>query len=315
MNIVFFGSAHFGLPSLKALLKSGHKVSCVVTQPDRKKGRGMHLAQTPIKTTAEGLKIRAYQPPDINTQDAVRLLKSLNADLFVVIAYGQILSQEVLDIPGIMAVNVHASLLPKYRGAAPINWSIINGDKTCGITVIKLARKMDAGPIILQEDFPVENEANAITLELRLSELAPKLLLETLESIRNRNYTLTAQKNSAISYAPKLRKEDGVIDWKKPAEKINNLVKGCISWPGAYTYYGKKMLKIFKAKAAAFSLGPKEARPGEIMNVSKEGITVSCEKSNLIIKELQIEGRRVMTAAEFTAGHRISAGEKFGSKN
>jgi methionyl-tRNA formyltransferase len=311
MNIVFFGSSNFAVPSLKALLTSDHKISCVVTQPDREKGRGLHLSGTVIKTVALESDLRIYQPGRINTNETIKFLKDRDADLFIVIAYGQILSEEILRLPKIFAINVHASILPRYRGAAPINWAIINGEKNTGLTVIKMTKKMDAGPIILQKEVAISEEDTSVTLEKRLSKEAGQSLLDSLESIVNNNYSLTPQNENMVSFAPKLKKENGKIDWNKPAGEIYNLIRGCLPWPGAFTYYNSKLLKIYKAKVSSQVLECVSSITGEVINISKEGIIVATGKDNLIIEELQIEGKRIMTAEEFITGHKICIGEIF----
>jgi methionyl-tRNA formyltransferase len=312
MNIVFFGSSHFAVQSLKALLNSGHKISCVVTQPDKKKGRGLSLGATAIKIVAQDSHLKIYQPERINTSQALSLLKELNPDLFVVIAYGQILSQEILDIPKILSINVHGSILPKYRGAAPINWAIINGEKTTGITIIKMIKEMDAGPIILQKMVDIADDDTAITLEDKLSGLATQLLLTSLQSIEDNNYKLIPQAKDNVSFAPKLKKEDGRINWSKPACDIYNLIRGCFPWPSAFTYHNNKLLKIYKAQVCPTSRLSASLQPGEIIDVSKEGIIVITGKDNLIIKELQIEGKRRMKVEELILGYKISVGKPLG---
>jgi len=311
MNIVFFGSSNFAVPSLQALAKTKHNISCVLTQPDKEKGRGLHIEGTAIKAAADTLGLKVYQPEKINTIETANFLKSLNVDLFVVASYGQILSQEVLDVPKIFSINLHASLLPKYRGAAPINWAIIKGEKATGVTVMKMERRMDAGPIILQKTIGILNEDTEIGLQDKLSNLAAELLLECLISIEDKNYKLKEQDEAGVSFAPKLKKNDGAIDWHKSAEEINNLIRGCMNWPGAFTYYKGKLLKIYKAKAFE-SLSPSVLQsPGGIVQVSKEGIIVATGGDVLMIKELQIESKRMMRVEEFIAGHKIRAGEVF----
>ncbi|MCM8780901.1 MAG: methionyl-tRNA formyltransferase, partial [Candidatus Omnitrophica bacterium] len=193
MNIVFFGSANFAVPFLRAILKTDHNISCVVTQPDRQKGRGLSLSSTSVKTTALEYALSVYQPTKINATDVINFLRDLNPDLFVVIAYGQMLSQEILDIPKIFSINVHASLLPKYRGAAPISWAIIKGEKKTGITIIKMSHQMDAGPVIQQKEINIEDDDTVFTLQDKLSELGTQMLLDCLRNIENNNYTLTSQ--------------------------------------------------------------------------------------------------------------------------
>jgi methionyl-tRNA formyltransferase len=281
----------------------------VITQPDQKKGRGLSLGATAIKVVAKEANLKIYQPEQINTSEVTNLLKGLKPDLFVVVAYGQILSQKILDIPKILPINIHASILPKYRGAAPINWTIINAEKNTGITIIKMVKEMDAGPIILQKTVDVADDDTAITLEDKLSHLAADLLLITLASIEDRNYKLMPQDKDNVIFAPKLKKEDGRINWSNPAYNISNLIRGCLPWPGAFTYYKGKLLKIYKAKVSSGVLRFVSSLPGEIVNVSKEGIAVATGKDNLIIEELQIEGKRRMRVEEFIAGHKIYVGE------
>lgn len=311
MNIVFFGSSQFAVSSLRALLTTQHKVSCVVTQPDRQKGRGLRLEGTIVKAVAEESGLEFYQPDRINTSEAIRFLKDLNPDLFVVIAYGQILSKGILGIPKIFSLNVHASLLPLYRGAAPINWAIINGETKTGITVIKIAKQMDAGPIILQETIDINGDDTAITLEDRLSQMAAQRLLESIKFIENNNYQFSPQDENKVSFAPKLKKSDGKINWNKPAYSIYNLVKGCLPWPGAFTDYKGKLLKIYKAKVIESPSRQVAKPPGEIMQIFKKGIVVATAKDSLIIEELQMEGKRRMKAEEFITGHKICEGEAF----
>ena len=311
MNIVFFGSSSFALPSLKALVTGGYNISCVVTQPDRKRGRGMHVEGTSVKQAASEYGLLIHQPQSINSAGQIKFLKSLNPDLFVVISYGQILSGEVLAIPKVFALNSHASILPEYRGAAPINWAIINGEKTTGVTIIKMTEKMDAGPIILQEKAGIEDSDTAISLQRRLSEVVARLLEKALELIEGNDYSSTPQDENKVTFAPKLKKEDGLINWKMRATDIYNLIRGCVGWPGAFTYYKGKLLKIYKASVFDSSDYPAK-RPGEISEVSKKGIIVACLKSNLLIRDLQIEGKKIMSAEEFIAGHRIKAGEMLG---
>jgi methionyl-tRNA formyltransferase len=314
MNIVFFGSANFSVPSLKALLAGGHRISCVLTQPDRQKGRGLQIAETAVKKMAKDATLNIYQPPHVNTDEVIKFLKTLSPDLFVVVAYGQILSQEILDIPKIFSINAHASLLPRYRGAAPINWSIINGDSKTGITIIKMIDKMDAGPIISQETLDISEDDTSVTLEEKLSSLAAQFLLDAIKSIENKDYHLTAQDETKVSLAPKLKKEDGQINWNKSAQDICNLIRGVLPWPGAFTYYNGKLLKIYRAEVIRLPGHSVIRSPAQIIEISKEGIVVSVAQDNLIIEELQIEGKKRMDVKEFIAGHKICVGDILGTK-
>jgi len=313
MKIIFFGSSHFAVPSLEALIKSKHEVVCVVTQPDKQKGRHLHVAGTILKDTAVSAKIKIYQPENVNSKESVKFLKDFTADLFVIIAYGQILSQEILDIPKIMPLNIHASLLPRYRGAAPINWAIINGEKKTGITVIYVSAKMDAGPIILQEEMKIEDKDTAVTLEDKLCRLGAKDLEQVLAKIDERNYRLLEQDEEKAVYAPKMKKEIGLIDWDAPAADIYNQIRGVLPWPGAFTILGGKILKIFHTQVLPIFPNHKPA-PGELVRADKHGIVVACGRGFLKIEELQLEAGKRMNAQSFVLGRRISVGDILGKK-
>jgi methionyl-tRNA formyltransferase len=311
MKIVFFGSSHFALPALEELIKSGFDIVCVVTQPDKQKGRHLHVSSTDVKTLADNAGLTVFQPQDINSDDSVRYLKATAADLFVIVAYGQILSEEVLELSKIMPINIHASLLPRYRGAAPINYALINGDKVTGVTIMKVSRKMDCGPVISQKELQINEEDTAISLERSLSQLGAELLLETLKNIKN--VKLFPQDELKATLAPKLRKSDGLIDWEKSAGEIYDLVRGTLPWPGAFCYYKSKLLKIYSVEKFML-FNKKNFTCGEIAEILKDGIVVAVGKGAVIIKQMQIEGKRKMTAAEFIAGHKVNIGEIFLSK-
>lgn len=312
MDIVFFGSSQFAVPSLKAIIKNGCNISCVVTQPDRKKGRGLHLEGTVVKSAALEYGLKIHLPERINSAEQVKFLKNLKPDIFVVISYGQILAQEILDIPNILAVNAHASFLPGYRGAAPINWALIKGEETTGVTIIKMTKEMDSGPIIMQERAGIDDDDTAKTLEDRLSQTASQLLISSLKLIEGGKYDLTEQDEKKATFAPKLKKEDGLINWKMAARDIYNLIRGCAGWPGAFTFYKGRLFKIHKVKISSQVRKFVSSSSGEIMNISKEGIVIAIGKDNLIIEELQIEGERRMKVGEFIAGHKILPGEILG---
>ncbi|MDD2752498.1 MAG: methionyl-tRNA formyltransferase [Candidatus Omnitrophica bacterium] len=314
MKIVFFGSSHFAAPALEALLRKKYDVSLVVTQPDKKSGRGLHLSGTVIKSVAEKFSVKVYQPEKINAPEAISFLKKQNADLFVVIAYGQILSQACLDIAKIFAINLHASLLPKYRGAAPINWAIMKGEKSTGISVIKMNKKMDAGEVILDRNTEISPTDTAIDLENKLSVAAAEVLIEALGLIERNTYKLLPQDSQKASLAPKLRKSDGEINWEKSAGEIYNLIRGCLDWPGAFTYYRGKLLKICRAGIYPQELERKKSFPGEVAHIFKDSIVVAAGKGALLIEELQPEGKRRMLAQEFLSGHKVCLGDIFGKK-
>lgn len=310
MRIVFFGSSEFAVPALKALISAGHQISCVVTQPDRPKGRGLSLESTAVKNIALQAGLEVYQPSAVNTMQAIKFIREKSADLFAVVSYGQILSQELLDAASIFALNAHASLLPKYRGAAPINWAIINGEKTTGVTIMRMAPKMDAGPVLASESINILGEDDAVTLSEKLSVLAADLLKESIVTVSGNKYRLSDQQEDQATFAPKLKKEDGLINWDKSAGEIHNLVRGCSGWPGAFSYYKGKILKIYKAGVCRSAGLPVCRLPGEIIKVDRDGITVAAGEENLIIEELQLEGKRRIRVEEFISGHKIIVGER-----
>lgn len=313
MNIIFLGSSKFAVACLRGLAASQHKLLCVVTQPDRKRGRGLSLEGTPVKIAAQEFAVEIFQPADINSKPAEEFLKTKYADIFVVVAFGQILSKEILSIPKKFCINAHASLLPKYRGAAPINWALIRGENKTGVTIIKMTEEMDAGSIIKSEELEIKEDDNCDSLEDKLSKLAANLLVNCIEHIENDDFELIGQKEELVSFAPKLKKENGLINWEKSARDIYNLIRGCFGWPGAFTFYKGRLMKIYQAEILEAS-PYKESRPGEIQEVEKDKIFIGTGKGQLIIKELQLEGKRIMTAADFIAGHKIALGDRLGRK-
>jgi methionyl-tRNA formyltransferase len=311
MNIVFFGTSEFAIPSLRALLVSRHKVLALVTQPDRKKGRSLKLSPPPAKVIGRENNIPVYQPQDASSRESVEYLKKLGADLFVVISFGQILKKEVLSVPSLYSINLHGSLLPKYRGAAPTNWAVINGDKSSGVTIIKMNERMDEGDIIAKKEVAIEPVDTNITLGEKLSDAGAALLVEILELIESGKASFTKQDGSAATYAPKLKKADGLIDWSEPALKIHDRVRGLLPWPGAYTYYDGKILKLLQTKLPDKAVTEK-ASPGEVLYIGKEGIAVRTGTGDLIIEYLQLEGKKDMDAASFIRGHKLEQGYIFG---
>ena len=311
MKIVFFGSAHFAVVALEALIKSGHELVCVVTQPDKKKGRHLHVAETDVKSTAVAAKLKTFQPENIKAKESVDFLKSLDADLFVIVAYGQIFSQELLDIPKIMPINIHASLLPRYRGAAPINWAIINAEKKAGVSIMYVSLKMDSGPVILQKEIKIEENDTAVSLEEKLRNLGAELLMDALKLIGSRNYCLLEQDEEQVILAPKLKKEDGLIDWDEPAIDIHNQVRGVLPWPGAFTCYRGKMLKVFQSDVLPIFPNHRPV-PGEVVRADKYGIVVACGRGFLNLKELQLEAGKRMSAQNFIIGHKLKVEDVLG---
>lgn len=313
MKIIFFGSSSFSLPFLESLCHWPYQLSAVVTQPDRPKGRGYKISQTQVKELALKKKMTVFQPQDVNSQESIDFLSKINPDLFLVIAYGNILSQQVLEIPKIFAVNLHASLLPAYRGAAPIAQALIKGETRSGITIIKMDNKIDTGSILAQRGIDIDEDDDALTLEAKLCDLGRPLLQETLAQIAEGKFCLTPQGDSKnVSLAPKLKKADAAIDWKKSARQINNLIRGCLAWPVAFTYLGNKSVKIYRAQVVEGNLS--KGRAGQMISFDKNGILLACGSGQLLIQELQLEGKKRMQAAEFISGSKLREGDIFISK-
>lgn len=305
MAIIFFGTPHFAVPSLKALIESKEDVALVISQPDKIKGRGHILSSPPVKDLALTYGIRVLQPSKIKDNSVYEEIRSISPEFIVVVAYGKILPKEILQIPKRGCINVHASLLPKYRGAAPIQWALINGEKTTGITTMMMDEGLDTGDILLQSEIEIRDEDNFITLSERLSELGASLLIKTLSGIRKGEIKPKKQEGD-ISYAPPFKKEDGRIDWNKNAEYIFNLVRALNPWPSTYCYLNNERIKILKVKVK------KDKRqylcPGRIAKASNGELIVETSKDLLIIEELQPEGKRVMSAESFIAGRRLKEG-------
>jgi len=300
MKIIFMGTPEFAVPSLRALIESGEEVVAVVTQPDKPKGRGLEIVPPPTKILAEKHRIPVLQPAKIKTEEFFIELKKFNPDLICVAAYGKILPKNILDLPTYDCINVHASLLPKYRGAAPINWAIIRGEKVTGITTMKMDEGMDTGDMLLKKELPIDDEDTGETLSEKLSEIGGKLLIETIRLLKEGRLNPIPQDHSQATYAPMLKKEDGKIDWKKSAEEIKNLIRGTLPWPGAYTNLEGKLLKIYKAR-----LAEDEGKPGEIIKSDSDTLRVATGKGALDILELQIEGAKRLKTEEFLRGRKI----------
>ncbi len=310
MKIIFFGSDDFAATHLEALINSKVKVCACVCPPDKSKGRGMKVSYSPVKEVALKNNIEVFQPLDLTYPAFMDKLKSFQADLFVVIAYGKILPQAVLDIPKIFSINVHASLLPQYRGAAPINWAIINGDKESGITIIKMNAKMDAGEIVSSASIAILDSDTAITLRAKMMQEGPRLLTATIKGIEKGIYNLILQDEKKVTLAPKLNKDLGKIDWKEDANLINNKIRGLLPWPSAYTSFQGKMLKVLSAQV--FQLVSKEHKAGEVISLDKNGFVVAAKNSALLIKEVHPQDSKQMSAFDFTLGHDLKSGYIFG---
>jgi methionyl-tRNA formyltransferase len=291
---------------LKALIDSKEELVAVITQPDRPKGRGLKVAPTPVKETALHYKIPVFQPEKIKDKEVYDLIRGLKPDLIVIVAYGKILPKEILDIPKFGAINVHASVLPKYRGAAPVQWALLNGEKFTGVTVMKVVEALDAGDIILQETLPIYDSDNTYTLTEKLFKLGAQLLIRAVSQIRSGKASYVKQDEKTVTYAPTLKKDNGVIDWRKKAKEISDQIKAFDPWPVAYTYYKGRILKILKAEQITIE-GCAEGRVMEIKN--NRGFVVGACDGALLVTEVQPESGKKMSAWDFLAGHKLQVGD------
>lgn len=310
MKIVFMGTPDFAVPSLEALVEEKHDIVQVFTQPDRPKGRGNKLTMPPVKEKALEHNLKVYQPHNLKNTETIDIIKNLNPDLIVVVAYGQILTKEVLAIPPLGCINVHASLLPKYRGAGPIQWAIINGEKTTGITTMYMGEGLDTGDMILKEEIFIGENETAEELHNRLSLLGGKVLKGTLLQIDKGTAPRVRQNHEESTYAPRLTKELGNIQWNKTAEEIHNLIRGTIPWPMAYTNYLDKTMKIWKS---GIEKGNGSNEPGKIIEVTKDKIIVATGKDSLVIEELQFSGGKRLAVKDFLVGNTIEKNIILGS--
>ncbi len=309
MRILFLGTAEFARPPLEALLASPHELLGVVTQPDRPRGRGQKLVPSPVKSLALKANLPVYQPEKVRDPSFLKVLESIRPDLMVVVAYGQILSATVLSIPPRGCVNVHGSLLPKSRGAAPIVRAILGGESRTGITTMFMDPGMDTGPILLSEETEIGEEDTSGTLHDRLSRMGAGLLLRTLEGLEAGTLTARPQDHPQATYAPKIEKEEARINWNLPARKIFNLIRGFDPWPGAFTSWAGRVLKLFRP-----GFGGNETResPGTVVQASKEGLRIATSHGCLLIREVQMENRPRMGVAEFLKGYPLRVGVRLG---
>jgi methionyl-tRNA formyltransferase len=303
LRLVFMGTPAFAVPSLRAVLEGGFELAGVVTQPDRPQGRGQRLAFAPVKSEAMVRGVPVWQPRLKGQTDIADELRRLQPDLILVVAFGQMLSQEVLDIPNLGVLNVHASLLPQYRGAAPINWAIMNGDTATGITIMWLALEMDAGDIFLQEAEPILNDDTAGTLGTRLADKGARLLVESLLAVQNGHIIRNPQPAQGVTFAPALTKEMQRLDFSRPAAQLHCLIRGLDPKPGAFTLYQDKVLKVFRPNPG-FHL-PHPPSPGTVMQVTAAGAEVACGDGSIWLRELQLAGRKRLPALEFARGHKL----------
>lgn len=302
------GTPDFSVGTLEALIEAGHEVTLVVTQPDKPKGRGKAMQYTPVKETALAHGIEVYQPAKIREPECVEYLKKYEADIMVVVAFGQILTKEILDMPKYGCVNVHASLLPKYRGAAPIQWAVINGEKVSGVTTMRMDEGIDTGDMILKEEVELDSEETGGSLFERLAKTGAELCVKTLTAIEDGTATYTPQDNAQATHTKMIKKQLGEIDFTKPAEEIERLIRGLNPWPSAYTHWNGKTLKIWKASVVGKESGKE---PGTI-EVGKNTIAVQTGKGMLQLEEIQLEGKKRMQTDAFLRGVSLETGMLLG---
>lgn len=303
LNILFMGTPDFAVKSLDILIKNKYNIGAVITQPDRPKGRGKKLQPPPVKLRALEEGINVFQPERVKSIEAIEFLKDLNPDIIIVVAYGQILSKEVLELPDLGCINVHASLLPKYRGAAPINWCIIKGEKESGVTTMYMDEGLDTGDILLQESIGIGPHESAGQLHDRLAVIGAELLIKTLKDLNRNSLNRKTQEHSAATYAPPLDKDAGRINWNRDAQEIYNLIRGTDPWPGCYTLYRRRRMKIWAAKVLGDG---NRGAPGEILEIEKEGLVVQTGGGKLLIKEIQMPSSRRMSVEEYLRGNPIN---------
>jgi len=307
LRIVFFGTPEFAAPSLQGLIDRHEQIVAVVTQPDRPVGRGQQVKLTPVKELALKHNLSVLQPERVRSPGFFETLRELNPDLAVVVAFGQIFSQALLDIPRYGFINVHSSLLPAYRGAAPINKAIINGDTETGVTIMQLDAGMDTGAILLQASTPILPEDTAATLHDRLSMLGAQLLGKALDQQRDGAWDPVAQDAARATYAAMMKKEDGCIDWTRDARSIINLVRGMTPWPGCHSFLDGKILKIHRAEAIEKKCA---LEPGTVIALQAAGIEVAAGSGAVRLQEVQLEGKKRMSAADFQKGYRLAPGAR-----
>ena len=308
MRILFMGTPDFAVASLSALLEAGHDICGVFTQPDKPKNRGMKLQASPVKEFALAHDIPVFQPLKMRDGEAMGYIQERKPELIVVAAYGRILPGDILDYPPCGCINVHSSLLPKYRGAAPINWAILNGDKTTGVTIMHMAPALDAGDIILQRETAIGPDETAPELFQRLAELGGGLLVEAVEQIAKGEATRTPQLEADATYAPMLGRELSPMDWSKDGQTLHDQVRGLLPWPCATAEFGGVRCKVF---STAVLDGTTDLVPGTVAEAGKDGIVMACGGGTLLrVKELQPDGKKRMAAADFLRGRSLTAGER-----
>ena len=306
MKVVFMGTPDFAVGTLEEIVKAGHEVAAVVTQPDKPKGRGKTLMPTPVKEAALKYAIPVYQPLKVRAEEFVKVLEKIAPDIIVVAAFGQIISKEILELPKYGCINVHASLLPAYRGAAPIQWAVINGDKESGVTIMQMDEGLDTGDMLLKTVVPLDEKETGGSLFDKLSKAGADLLLKTLDALENGTVTPQKQGESPTAYAKMLTKDMGAIDWNRPAKELERLIRGLNPWPSAYTKLNGKTLKIWAADVCG-QTGEK-AQPGTVLKAEKDEFLIQTGEKILSVKELQLEGKKRMDTAAFLRGCHLEKG-------
>ncbi len=311
MKIVFMGTPDFAVGALEALIKAGHEISAVVTQPDKAKGRSGKLMPPPVKESALAHNIPVMQPVRIKTPEAIEELKQYEADVYIVAAFGQILSQEILDIPRYKSLNIHASLLPKYRGASPIQRVIIDGEEQTGVTIMQMDAGIDTGDMLYKKSIAIENTDNYETLHDKLMVLGGEAIVEALALLEEGKITPEKQDDALSCHAPLIDKQMGRLDFTKEAVVLDRLIRGVTPWPSAFTSYQGKQLKVWRAEPAV-SVDGGTRKPGEVLKVEKDAFYVACSQGALRILELQLEGKKRMSTHDFLLGVKVQCGEVLG---
>jgi methionyl-tRNA formyltransferase len=308
MRVAFLGTPAFAVPTLERTVAAGHEVAAVLTQPDRPRGRGQQPAPPPVKEAALRLGLPVYQPERIRRPESIELLRGMALDAMVVVGYGQIIPQAVIDLVPYGIINVHASLLPRYRGAGPIQWAIVNGETRTGVTTMRIDAGLDTGDMLLKAETEIGPEETAIELGRRLAEMGADLLAETLAGLAAGAIVPEKQDPAQATHAPLLKKEDGLIDWSKPAAAIHNRVRGLQPWPGAYTRFRGQTLHLWKTGIRDSGLGIRQS--GAIAGLRP--LVVQCGEGTLELREVQLEGRKRISAADFVNGQRVAENELLG---
>ncbi len=310
--VPFMGTAPFAVPSLRALVHAGHWIPLVVTQPDRPAGRGRESTPPAVKCAAEALGLPVWQPERIRDEGAALRLRATSPDVIVVAAYGKILPQAIFDIPRLGCVNVHGSLLPRYRGAAPVQWALYHGETETGVSIMRVEAGLDSGPVLLRRATRIEPDDDTPRLTARLAELGAEALVEAIARLAAGDIEPQRQDDAAATLAPPLRKEQAAVDWGRPAQALYNQVRAFRQWPGTVTRLGGRMVKVLKAGVLPGPTGGEAARqPGEVVAVVSEGIAVATGQGTLLLLEVQPESRRPISAVEFARGARIVSGMRF----